>query len=270
MFGLHLSFLRLLYLALLSSTTAFTPFSLPYYHKLAAACSAIPSPLSLVATQHSSASSSSSSSSSSRSRCSMCGFGRPPVALASSTPSAWTPVSVYEEHVVKTSKPGPPAQDVTVEDLTPAVNALVKRRGLWAGTVTVVSRHTTTAITINEWESRLVEDIRSWLLGLAPPDDRSAVPVPGGGISYLHNDIDERPDSEDERQRCVENGWDVSSVAGPRGLAAWRAQEPINAHSHLLSMLLGSSESIPVHEGRIVLGQWQVRVCKLLRQGSFL
>ena len=144
-----------------------------------------------------------------------------------------------------------------MEDLTPSISALVERSGVLEGTVTVVSRHTTTAITINEWESRLVDDIRSWLLGLAPPDDRSAIPVPGGGVRYLHNDIDKRPDSVDERRRCVENGWDVSSVKGSRGLAAWRAQEPINAHSHLLSMLLGSSESIPVHEGKLVLGQWQ-------------
>ena len=33
--------------------------------------------------------------------------------------------------------------------------------------------------------------------------------------------------------------------------------EPINAHSHLGSMLLGSSESIPVVDGALVLGQWQ-------------
>jgi thiamine phosphate synthase YjbQ (UPF0047 family) len=168
-----------------------------------------------------------------------------------------TPVCIYEEYVVKTSKPGPPAQDITVEDLTPAINALIARSGVREGTVTVVSRHTTTAITINEWESRLVDDIRTWLLKLAPPDDRSAVPTPAGGVSYFHNDIDKRPDSEDERKRCLENGWDINIMEGPKGLAAWRAQEPINAHSHLLSMILGSSESIPVHQSKIVLGQWQ-------------
>ena len=176
---------------------------------------------------------------------------------AAAAATTWTPVTVYEELTVKTSIPGPPAQDITVEDLTPAVNALVQRSGLLEGTVTVVSRHTTTAITINEWESRLVDDIRTWLLKLAPPDDRSAVPTPQGGVSYFHNDIDKRPDSEDERQRCIDNGWEIANMDGPKGLAAWRAQEPINAHSHLLSMILGSSESIPVHRGKVVLGQWQ-------------
>ena len=104
-----------------------------------------------------------------------------------------TPVCVYEEHVVKTSKPGPPAQDITVEDLTPTLNALVQSSGVREGTVTVVSRHTTTAITINEWESRLVDDIRTWLLKIAPPDDRSAVPTPEGGVSYFHNGSVARP-----------------------------------------------------------------------------
>ena len=73
-------------------------------------------------------------------------------------------------------------------------------------------------------------------------------------MGYLHNDIDTRPDSEDERQRCLENGWDIND---PVELERWRNQEPINAHSHLGSMLLGSSEVIPVVDGALVLGQWQ-------------
>ena len=43
----------------------------------------------------------------------------------------------------------------------------------------------------------------------------------------------------------------------PEKLQRWRDQEPINAHSHLAAMLLGSSEAIPVTGGRLVLGQWQ-------------
>ena len=33
--------------------------------------------------------------------------------------------------------------------------------------------------------------------------------------------------------------------------------EPENAHSHLAAMLLGSSESIPVVDGELQLGNWQ-------------
>ena len=43
----------------------------------------------------------------------------------------------------------------------------------------------------------------------------------------------------------------------PGGDDAWRAQEPENCHSHLLSMLLGNSETIPVVDGELMLGTWQ-------------
>lgn len=36
------------------------------------------------------------------------------------------------------------------------------------------------------------------------------------------------------------------------------AQEPENAHSHLLSMVLGNSETIPVTKGQLAIGTWQV------------
>lgn len=126
--------------------------------------------------------------------------------------------------------------------------------GLKQGTVTVISRHTTTAITINERESRLARDMEQYLLQLAPPDERSSASTAKMGVRYLHNDIDQRPESEEEKQRCRENGWDIDEE---EDLQAWRDQEPINAHSHLLAMLLGSSESIPVVDGKMVIGQWQ-------------
>jgi thiamine phosphate synthase YjbQ (UPF0047 family) len=37
----------------------------------------------------------------------------------------------------------------------------------------------------------------------------------------------------------------------------WRDSEPKNAHAHILSILLSSSLSIPVHEGQLALGAWQ-------------
>lgn len=164
------------------------------------------------------------------------------------------PVARYEEVTIPSPAEGPPAQEITVVDLMPSIDSALAASGLRHGTVTVISRHTTTAITINEWESRLAQDLRAWLLRLAAPDDRSAAGAPGGGVRYLHNDIELRPESEDERQRCLANGWDVDD---PEALRRWRAQEPINAHSHLASMLLGSSECVPVSDGKLVLGQWQ-------------
>ena len=66
--------------------------------------------------------------------------------------------------------------------------------------MTIISRHTTTGVTINEWESRLVSDTKAWLLQLAPPDRRSTVGE-ASGPTYRHNDLDQRPDSAAERQR---------------------------------------------------------------------
>ena len=75
-----------------------------------------------------------------------------------------------------------------------------------------------------------------WLRKLAPPTD-----------PYLHNDLHVREAPE---------GW-------PGGHAAWVNQEPINAHSHLLSVMIGNSLTVPVSKGKLCLGTWQVR-------GSFL
>ena len=69
-----------------------------------------------------------------------------------------------------------------------------------------------------------------WLRKLAPPTE-----------PYLHNDL---------HLRHAPEGW-------PGGDAAWRAQEPVNAHSHLLSMLLGNSFNVPVSGGKLALGRWQ-------------
>ena len=95
-------------------------------------------------------------------------------------------------------------------DLMPQLKALVEASQLKSGCVNLLSLHTTTALTINENEARLAEDVKRWMLRLAPPDDRAAIGVEGAGVRYLHNDIDQRPDSAAERARCVENGWDIS------------------------------------------------------------
>jgi thiamine phosphate synthase YjbQ (UPF0047 family) len=163
-------------------------------------------------------------------------------------------VCQYHQVTIPTSHDGPPRQRISVEDLTPTINELLKSSGLAQGTVTIISRHTTTSITINERESRLARDIEQCLVKLVPPDERSSCKAAAPGVRYLHNDIDERPESREEKELCRENGWDIDDE---EQLEAWRAQEPINAHSHILSMLLGSSESVPVVDGRLVLGQWQ-------------
>eukprot|EP00815_Leptocylindrus_aporus_P001642 CAMPEP_0116050812 /NCGR_PEP_ID=MMETSP0322-20121206/605_1 /TAXON_ID=163516 /ORGANISM="Leptocylindrus danicus var. apora, Strain B651" /LENGTH=285 /DNA_ID=CAMNT_0003533437 /DNA_START=1832 /DNA_END=2690 /DNA_ORIENTATION=- len=170
------------------------------------------------------------------------------------TTSLGNPVCEYIQLTVPTTSEGPPRQEISVEDLTPMINQNLAASGMKHGTVTVISRHTTTAITINERESRLAKDMAKYFKDLAPIDERSEAEEARAGVTYFHNDIDERPESEEEAERCRENGWDIDD---PEVLQAWRNQEPINAHSHLLSMLIGSSESIPVVDGNMVIGQWQ-------------
>ena len=179
----------------------------------------------------------------------------PRMAADSATPSlTFQPVAVYEEIVLPTPSEGPPRQEITVVDLMPYISKVLDDSGLREGSVNVISQHTTCGITINEWESRLARDLRTWLLKVAPPDDRSEIGVRDAHVSYEHNDIDTRPESEDERQRCLDNGWDVDD---PEVLQRWRDQEPINAHSHLAAMLLGCSETVPVTRGKLQIGQWQ-------------
>jgi len=185
---------------------------------------------------------------------------------ASTNQNLGAPICVYHQVDVRSSEKNPvPRQAISVEDLTPTLQTLLEESGMTNGLLTVISRHTTTSLTINEWESRLADDIAESLLKLIPPDERSISPASQKDVTYTHNDIHLRPfgdneednhnvDSE-EAQRCRENGWDVDD---PVQLQAWRDQEPINAHSHLLSILAGSgSESIPVVDGKMVLGQWQ-------------
>lgn len=108
---------------------------------------------------------------------------------------------------------------IALHDLMSDLRDAVAKSGIKNGFVTVTSQHTTTAICINENEARLVDDVKTFLTRLIPPNDK-----------YLHNDIDQRDCPPDE---------------------------PENAHSHLAAMLLGSSETIPVVDGNLVLGQYQ-------------
>ena len=119
---------------------------------------------------------------------------------------------------------------ISLHDITPQVRRAIRESGVTNGTVNVLSRHTTTAVTINEAEGRLMDDIRQYMLKLAPPGD-----------PYLHNDIHLRDGPPD---------W-------PGGNDAWRAQEPRNAHSHLLSILIGNTLAVPVVDGELAIGTWQ-------------
>jgi hypothetical protein len=60
----------------------------------------------------------------------------------------------YEEITVSTD------HGMSIKDITPQVEAIVAKSGCKEGTVTVLSKHSTVSVTINEMEGRLVDDIR--------------------------------------------------------------------------------------------------------------
>jgi secondary thiamine-phosphate synthase enzyme len=106
-------------------------------------------------------------------------------------------------------------------DLTDHINACLLEHRVQAGQVIVFSLHTTAAIKINEAEELLLEDFKRLLWQLCPPER-----------NYAHNDLRRRkpPIAPDERA---------------------------NAHSHCMHLLLPTSETIPVSDGRLMLGTWQ-------------
>lgn len=84
-------------------------------------------------------------------------------------------VTLYEELSVATNR------GVSLVDITQDVRNILSKSGCLEGVVTVLSRHSTVSVTINEMEGRLVDDTRQFLLNLAPPS-----------YPYLHNDLDYR------------------------------------------------------------------------------
>ncbi len=110
-------------------------------------------------------------------------------------------------------------QGINIYNITPQVLKILQATSTKNGQVLVFSQHTTTALAINENEERLLKDVKVHLEKLAPESG-----------SYLHNDLHLRDVPEDE---------------------------PMNAHSHLMAMMLSTSEVIPIVDGQLALGTWQ-------------
>ena len=106
-------------------------------------------------------------------------------------------------------------------DITDTVEHTVSQSGIVSGIVTVFSKHTTAAIRVMENEPLLINDLTKMLEHLAPRDSY-----------YQHNDMEIRTVNVGE-------------------------EEPPNGHSHCQQFLLASSESIPVLNSEMQLGQWQ-------------
>jgi secondary thiamine-phosphate synthase enzyme len=114
----------------------------------------------------------------------------------------------------------PTGSGITCHNITAPLQALVEEAGLREGLLVAAGQHTTTALVVNEAEERLLADIATFFAQLVPADR-----------PYLHNDLHLRP-----------------------GIPA---DEPRNAHSHLIALMLGNHLSLPVHQGRLGLGRYQ-------------
>lgn len=106
-------------------------------------------------------------------------------------------------------------------DITDAVADAVRSTGVREGIVTIVSRHTTMAVRIQEAEPLLLEDLLGFLRRLAPSN-----------VHYQHNDFRIRTHHMHQN-------------------------ESPNGHSHCLQFLLGTSETVPIEDGELLLGEWQ-------------
>ena len=97
----------------------------------------------------------------------------------------------------------------------------MEESGIKNGILTVFSRHTTAAIIIQENEPLLLEDFKNFLDCVAPEE-----------ADYRHNDFNTRTVHMHE-------------------------DECPNGHSHCRQLVLGTSESVPLIQGEMSLGQWQ-------------
>jgi len=107
-----------------------------------------------------------------------------------------------------------------LQDITEKVKAAVMEAGISQGTATVFCSHTTAAIRLNHNEPLLMQDIMKTLYRLVPID-----------ISYSH-------DLFEVRQNVAAN-------------------ERSNGHAHVKAFLLGSSETLIVEKGQLLLGDKQ-------------
>ena len=148
--------------------------------------------------------------------------------------SSTTPpiIRCHQNCFYETVELGKTQNGIAFTDLNNICNEMISKRGIKNGQIIVHSRHTTTAVTINEYEERLVDDARQFLLKLVPPL-----------YPYLHNDLHVRFPPDDDRWKGT--------------VEEWRAQEPLNAHCHLIAMLLGQSVTVPICDGKMTLGTWQ-------------
>jgi secondary thiamine-phosphate synthase enzyme len=130
---------------------------------------------------------------------------------------ALAPAAICRHHLIRVTTDRP----TTFIDLTDRLETLVATAGIHTGLVNVQTRHTTTAIVVNEHEPQLLADFEALLARTAPR-----------GGPYRHDDLTVRTVNLTPDERA-------------------------NGHAHCHALLLGASAALNVAEGRLQLGCWQ-------------
>ncbi|MGE5392601.1 MAG: secondary thiamine-phosphate synthase enzyme YjbQ [Candidatus Saccharibacteria bacterium] len=105
-------------------------------------------------------------------------------------------------------------------DITEKVRESVLASTITSGVATVFSPHTTASVKINHNEPMLLQDFMNLFYRIVPMD-----------INYSH---------------------DLFEIRTGLGLS-----ERSNGHAHVKALLMGSSETLPVSDGKLVLGPKQ-------------
>ena len=113
--------------------------------------------------------------------------------------------------------------DKMFTDITDDIQAIVPQN--FQGLVNVYSTHTTCSVFQTENELLHLVDVRFFLDKLVP-----YVKQPEGenrNVKYLHD------------------------------LISLRVDEPINGHSYIRFLFFNSSENIPIHDSKLLMGKWK-------------
>ncbi len=123
----------------------------------------------------------------------------------------------------------------TFEDVTDRVVAILKKSGLRDGILLVYSQHTTCSVLIQEAS----DDTNYWGTELLMQDL----------VNVLEKLI---PTCRTEGQYLHPGPRHIVAAAGRDELACWS----LNTDAHLRSVLMGRSQSIPVIDGQMTLGEF--------------
>lgn len=110
-------------------------------------------------------------------------------------------------------------KEFEIINVTKQVEKIFEDSKIKEGFLNIFSRHTTLAVKINEDEELLLKDFNEFMNKLAPERD------------YHHDNLK-------LRKNCMPN-------------------EPKNAKGHLRTLILESSQIIPISSGKLLLGRFQ-------------